>query len=65
MTDPVITNPLPKVEADAQTVLADTKATIASLGTDVAKVKVFWADYRTYLVCVICFLIGAYLGHKL
>jgi hypothetical protein len=54
-----------EVETDASKVLADIKAVSASLVTDAAKVKVFWADYRTYIVCVICFLIGAYLGHKL
>lgn len=57
MTDPVVT--------DATKVLTDNKATIATLEGDVAKVKVFWLDYRAYIVCVICFLIGAFVGHKL
>lgn len=54
-----------EVETDATKVLADIKAVSASLVTDEAKVKVFWADYRTYIVCVICFLLGAFFGHKL
>lgn len=56
MTDPVVT--------DATKVLTDNKATIATLEGDVAKVKVFWLDYRAYLVCLACFLAGAFV-HKL
>lgn len=54
-----------EVQTDAAKALADVKGVIASLPAEEAKVKVFWADYRAYIVCVICFLIGAFVGHKL
>jgi hypothetical protein len=56
MTDPVVT--------DASKVLADIKAVSASLVTDEAKVKVFWADYRTYIVCGLCLILGIVVGHS-
>lgn len=57
MTDPVVT--------DATKALADVKGVIASVDSEASKAKVFWLDYRAYIVCAICFLIGAFVGHKL
>jgi hypothetical protein len=32
---------------------------------DIAKVVSFWQDYRLYLVCAACLILGAIVGHKL
>jgi len=56
MTDPVVT--------DATEALADVKGVIASVDADVAKVKTFWTDYRLYIACTLCLIIGAVIGHK-
>lgn len=56
MTDPVVT--------DATKALADVKGVIASVDADVAKVKTFWQDYRLYIVCAICLIVGIVLGHS-
>jgi hypothetical protein len=56
MTDPVVT--------DASKVLAETKSVIATLESDVAKVKTFWTDYRLYIVCTLCLIVGIVLGAK-
>lgn len=60
-----MSNPIQTIETDAAKVLAENKSVMATLETDEAKVKVFWLDYRAYIVCAICFLIGAFVGHKL
>lgn len=52
-----------EVETDATKVLADIKAVSASLVTDAAKVKTIWADYRLYIVCGLCLIVGLYVGH--
>ena len=55
MTDPV--------QTDATKALAEVKSVIASVDTDAAKVKVFWADYRTFIVCGLCLILGIVIGH--
>ena len=53
-----------EIQTDATKALADVKGVIASLPAEEAKAKVFWADYRTYIVCALCFLAGVFV-HKL
>ncbi len=54
-----------EIQTDATKALADVKGVIASVDADAAKVKVWWADYRTYIVCLACLILGLIIGHKL
>lgn len=37
----------------------------SKLAADIAKVKTFWADYRLYIACALCLILGGIIGHKL
>jgi predicted negative regulator of RcsB-dependent stress response len=37
---------------------------IKTVQEDIAKVKTFWTDYRLYIVCTACLILGLILGHK-
>lgn len=50
---------------DATDDLAHVKGVIASVVADAAKVKAFWKDYRLYIACTLCLIIGAIIGHKI
>lgn len=49
-------------QTDAIKALSDVKGVIAAVGADAAKVKTFWQDYRLYLVCMLCLIVGGFLG---
>lgn len=63
-------------KTDAQTALDDSKKVISSLEsdgsavaaaakTDIAKVKVFWQDYKFYLVAFVILVAGLVAGYHL
>lgn len=52
-----------EVQTDATKALADVKGVIAGVDADAAKVKVWFKDYRTYIVCGLCFILG-FLAHS-
>lgn len=54
-----------EVEADATKALADVKGVIAALPAEEAKVKTLWTDYRLYIVCTLCLIMGGIAGAKI
>lgn len=53
-----------EVQTDATKALADVKGVIAGVDADAAKVKTLWADYRVYIVCGLCLILGIVIGHS-
>jgi hypothetical protein len=54
-----------EIKTDATKALDDVKAAVAGVDADAAKVKVFWTDYRLYIACTLCLVLGAIVGHAI
>lgn len=52
------------IQTETAKATADFKKAVAAVDTEVAKVKAFWSDYRLYITCALCLIVGLVLGAK-
>lgn len=52
-------------QQDATKAFSDLKGVIAAVDADIPKVKTFFTDYRLYLICAACLIVGGIAGGKI